>query len=134
MTDVHTGTSNGLAQMQAVLETRMMEMEQRLTAGLKDMERRQGMQKRCDIATQNTSGAMLCLAGILDKKRIVCCPASCGECGGPYCGSKPGGSDACCGSAIRNPCQDLTGPPPCRYYLGRTETMEVPDDSGGNVQ
>ncbi|HJK90768.1 MAG TPA: hypothetical protein RMH26_08590, partial [Polyangiaceae bacterium LLY-WYZ-15_(1-7)] len=44
----------------------------------------------------------------------VCCAASCGTCGGSGCGSRPGGAESCCGSAIRSSGRScLTSEPPC---------------------
>lgn len=41
-----------------------------------------------------------CSQGILSGG--VCCEATCGACGGSGCGSRPGGSSACCTSNIRD--------------------------------
>lgn len=43
------------------------------------------------------------LASISDPLQFVddiCCPAACGKCGGPGCGSRPGGSSQCCEGTI----------------------------------
>merc|ERR1712194_650169 len=42
-----------------------------------------------------------CGAGVLSKKKKVCCPLSCGTCGGSGCSGRPGGKSACCGGGIR---------------------------------
>ncbi len=44
----------------------------------------------------------------------VCCPLSCGSCGGSGCSDRPGGADACCTGAIRDSnrsCEEFA--PPC---------------------
>mmetsp|Transcript_40354 Transcript_40354/g.93572 ORF Transcript_40354/g.93572 Transcript_40354/m.93572 type:complete len:254 (-) Transcript_40354:104-865(-) len=48
----------------------------------------------------------------------VCCPAGCGECGGPACSNRPGGSENCCHRAIvgsGRKCSKDTAPP-CAMY------------------
>ena len=40
----------------------------------------------------------MCVHGILSGR--VCCPNMCGRCGGPDCGSLPGGDSNCCGGTI----------------------------------
>lgn len=42
----------------------------------------------------------LCLAGIADEARRVCCHASCGLCGGHGCSAAPGGRFQCCVPAV----------------------------------
>ena len=42
----------------------------------------------------------ICRSGILHGTN--CCAASCGTCGGPNCGSWPGGSDLCCAGTIQS--------------------------------
>jgi len=37
-----------------------------------------------------------CESGILSWSKNVCCPKSCGRCGGPGCERRPGGPNACC--------------------------------------
>eukprot|EP00419_Tripos_fusus_P025424 CAMPEP_0172707542 /NCGR_PEP_ID=MMETSP1074-20121228/50029_1 /TAXON_ID=2916 /ORGANISM="Ceratium fusus, Strain PA161109" /LENGTH=198 /DNA_ID=CAMNT_0013530367 /DNA_START=104 /DNA_END=701 /DNA_ORIENTATION=+ len=37
-----------------------------------------------------------CESGILDFFKNVCCPKSCGKCGGRGCETRPGGPRACC--------------------------------------
>ena len=37
-----------------------------------------------------------CKEGITDRQRTVCCPKTCGECGGGHCANQPGGAAACC--------------------------------------
>jgi len=45
---------------------------------------------------------------------MVCCPTSCGQCGGKRCGERPGGEAACCGHAIMAANRScLNYPPPC---------------------
>merc|ERR1719162_111608 len=39
-----------------------------------------------------------CRNGLRDGP--ACCPASCGTCGGPGCGERPGGASACCNQMI----------------------------------
>lgn len=54
-------------------------------------------------------------------KQNVCCPASCGQCGGRRCVYRPGGGKECCMSPIRRygrPCH--LGPPPCVITDGST--------------
>lgn len=41
-----------------------------------------------------------CRYGIL--KQNVCCPETCGSCGGMGCGTRPGQSQQCCGGVIRS--------------------------------
>ena len=44
----------------------------------------------------------------------VCCPTSCGVCGGTGCGGRPGGSTACCLGSVRASGRSCTQyPPPC---------------------
>lgn len=38
--------------------------------------------------------------GLLSADSAVCCPASCGSCGGQGCGQRPGGAEACCRKTI----------------------------------
>lgn len=38
--------------------------------------------------------------GILDGLGRTCCDSGCGECGGPSCGTRPGGADNCCSGVI----------------------------------
>lgn len=37
-----------------------------------------------------------CQNGVASPSGLACCAASCGTCGGPGCGSRPGGTDNCC--------------------------------------
>lgn len=57
----------------------------------------------------------LCSTGLpgLFGLAAACCSASCGDCGGPGCGSRPGGSGNCCGTIIigNNRNCDLVDPP-----------------------
>lgn len=41
-----------------------------------------------------------CEVGRADNKGQICCPRTCGLCGGPNCASRPGGSAACCEADI----------------------------------
>jgi hypothetical protein len=53
-----------------------------------------------------------CLLGI--EGSTVCCAASCGQCGGSGCGSRPGGSAACCINTILSAGNSCSGSlPPC---------------------
>ena len=56
----------------------------------------------------------------IDGKKInsVCCAASCGDCGGPECGSREGGKDGCCVSIITKApvsCNGANVVPPCVF-------------------
>ena len=42
-----------------------------------------------------------CSFGIKNDKGNICCPAECGSCGGPGCGSRSGGGSKCCTSVIK---------------------------------
>eukprot|EP00903_Cladosiphon_okamuranus_P020284 g18614.t1 len=56
------------------------------------------------IIGERPSGGGMCLdgtVGIEDDDAVVCCPLSCGECSGTGCSGRPGGSDDCCGGAIK---------------------------------
>lgn len=95
-----------------------------------------------------------CATGILQG--TTCCEHSCGSCGGPDCGSLPGGSAGCCTRAIEEanqscdktdpPC--VLSPPPvpttCGHYpeplttdrpnvllIGDSISMPVPYSPGG---
>lgn len=55
----------------------------------------------------------------------VCCPASCGTCGGPGCTGRDGGpnfsgKEACCGGGVRSLDRDcsVTGSAPCVFPEG----------------
>ena len=55
---------------------------------------------RLEEATPASGGDPTCATGIPSGN--VCCAASCGECGGSGCGSRPGGASNCCSGAIRS--------------------------------
>lgn len=58
-----------------------------------------------------------CSTGI--KADGVCCPRSCGSCGGHGCGSLPGGAAACCaGGIIASGRVCSSDPPPCAMSGG----------------
>jgi hypothetical protein len=42
-----------------------------------------------------------CQDGILSGPGGVCCPATCGTCGGAACGDSPGGWDNCCATGVK---------------------------------
>ena len=45
----------------------------------------------------------------------ICCPASCGSCGGSGCATLPGGGQSCCLSAVRDNSMDCSvSDPPCK--------------------
>lgn len=53
-------------------------------------------------------------AGILDKKKVACCPKTCGTCGGHDCRDHPGGAANCCTKYVqagKRVC--ATDPAPC---------------------
>ena len=50
----------------------------------------------CNIASDDNDPS--CELGIISDN--ICCPSECGECGGPGCGSRPGGAEKCCGTPI----------------------------------
>lgn len=57
----------------------------------------------------------------------VCCASTCGTCGGPKCGDRPGGSDNCCVNVItanagNKTCDETT--PPC-IAKATTQAVEV---------
>ena len=64
----------------------------------------------------------------------VCCPESCGTCGGVGCSSRPGGAYECCTSDIKSlglKCGD-TGAAPCLMdgtFKGEPPTSSYPDTS-----
>ena len=81
----------------------------------------------------------LCAGGILNGD--VCCPASCGQCGGTGCGGLPGGADECCTSRIRESNRSCAHfEPPCVMDsgsdgLGAGRTLRsVPSTPRGNLQ
>jgi len=66
-------------------------------------------------APEPTTKDPKCLAGVMGvyyasstkrgdgesiKGSAICCPASCGKCGGAKCGDRPGGSSACCADKV----------------------------------
>ena len=71
----------------------------------------------------------------------VCCPASCGKCGGDGCESRPGGRTACCVKDVQKtapPCATNGWTPPCANaqsqqtimrYGGRRRPHVVKDNS-----
>lgn len=60
-------------------------------------------------------GAERCTSGVLDSSGMKCCARECGTCGGIGCDARPGGSQQCCGSSMKNICASSAGPPPCSY-------------------
>ena len=55
-----------------------------------------------------------CQDGILEESSLVCCAKSCGRCGGPNCGTLPGGSADCCTGSIEKANRPCTAnPAPC---------------------
>jgi hypothetical protein len=62
-----------------------------------------------------------CQTGILAGS--ACCAKSCGRCGGPNCGTLPGGSIDCCSGAIvahADSCQNYG--PPCVHHAAKPPT------------
>ena len=62
-----------------------------------------------------------CAKGILSGS--ACCPKECGKCGGPSCGTLPGGSANCCTGAIvghRDSCENYD--PPCVFHKAAPAT------------
>jgi hypothetical protein len=50
----------------------------------------------------------------MDSTETVCCPATCGACGGEGCAERPGGADSCCTEAIaQQPTCARKGAAPC---------------------
>ena len=62
----------------------------------------------------NFGGNKTCINGILDPNSAVCCPKSCGQCGGKGCSKRPGGSKMCCAIHITSSCL-MHFKPPCHY-------------------
>ncbi|CAN0424132.1 unnamed protein product, partial [Ascophyllum nodosum] len=61
----------------------------------------------------------------------VCCPESCGSCGGSRCSSRPGGASECCTSYIKSvgpKCGD-SGSAPC--LMDGSTKRETSTSSGG---
>jgi hypothetical protein len=53
----------------------------------------------------------------------ACCAESCGRCGGPSCGSLPGGSDSCCTGSIMHGADSCNNyDPPCVIHPTRPPT------------
>ncbi len=51
----------------------------------------------------------------INAKDMICCPTSCGECGGSGCSSRPGGAESCCESGMKDSdryCDEI-GEAPC---------------------
>jgi len=55
--------------------------------------------------------------------KMVCCPASCGECGGEKCGDRPGGANNCCAQKVVNANKCSGG----RRLLGGENFMHTPN-------
>ena len=73
-------------------------------------------------------------AAICNQK--VCCPASCGACGGSGCGSRPGGAENCCTSHVLrsgNSCDSFA--PPCTGSLpaAAPNPAAAPSSVGGQT-
>merc|ERR1719224_327348 len=60
------------------------------------------------------------------KSNSVCCPASCGTCGGKQCASRPGGKSACCADIIQASNKECGSPPCALKQLVGTELMAAP--------
>ena len=62
-----------------------------------------GAAKEADPAAEAAppAAAAFCQDGILSGPGGVCCPTTCGACGGAACGDKPGGRENCCSAAIK---------------------------------
>ena len=62
-----------------------------------------GAAKEADPAAEAAppAAAAFCQDGILSGPGGVCCPTTCGACGGAACGDKPGGRENCCAAAIK---------------------------------
>ena len=52
------------------------------------------------VADDQTASSR-CVGGLLSTHSTVCCPASCGICGGTGCATLPGGRASCCPATIR---------------------------------
>lgn len=51
---------------------------------------------------------------VSDVEGWLCCPKTCGDCGGDGCSSRPGGAESCCTSDIIAQNKDCgSNPPPC---------------------
>ncbi len=62
-----------------------------------------------------------CSKGILSGS--ACCPKECGRCGGPSCGTLPGGSANCCTGSIvghKDSCDNYD--PPCVFHKAKPAT------------
>ena len=68
--------------------------------------------------------------GIAHSNGEVCCHASCGSCGGSGCGSRPGGSSACCLSRVSAAESCMVRGPPCVLVGGPQEWMVTPAGNG----
>jgi len=80
----------------------------------------------CLAAEQHTCGTTA-VPGILGTHGLAaCCPASCGECGGKGCQSRPGGKEACCAGAIRSSARtcDRHAPPCLPWPAAHHETWQ----------
>ena len=79
----------------------------------------------CNIASDDNDPA--CELGIIYGN--YCCPSECGECGGPGCGSRPGGGSDCCGTSIRDSglfCDFNDAP--CIIHPNFQEDPPIPND------
>ena len=72
-----------------------------------------------DMETQIVSRMQACAdsGGVMDPFGVLCCPASCGLCGGEGCANRQGGADACCGDNIASAAVEC-GSPPCLLGSG----------------
>ncbi|CAM9566238.1 unnamed protein product, partial [Ectocarpus fasciculatus] len=61
------------------------------------------------------------ISGIQDK--TVCCPVTCGQCGGSGCSGAPGGEESCCTSTILEAGEEC-GEPPC--VIGESAPTPAP--------
>ena len=79
----------------------------------------------CNIANDDYDPA--CELGIISGNS--CCPSECGQCGGPGCGSSPGGANDCCESSIRDSglfCDFNDAP--CIIHPNFQEDPSIPND------
>jgi hypothetical protein len=77
-----------------------------------------------DKRTKILSRMQSCTAigGVMDPFGLLCCPASCGVCGGQGCASRNGGADACCGDNIASAAVKC-GNPPCLLGFEDNKTL-----------
>lgn len=81
--------------------------------------------------TESLNSDPMCLRGLPDEGATVCCPTSCGSCGGPACADRPGGNSECCTGRITDSgisCDSATAP----CILGHTTSSGGNSGTGGN--